>query len=69
MKPDFSELISDYNGHSFFLNETGLKKAMEVVYDKGKNDGINEVLSWLSTMDYLSDNIKYIKEEWENQNK
>lgn len=67
MKPDFLQLLSEHNGHTFFLNESGLERAMEIVYEKGKNDGINEFLNWLSNMEYLSDNIQYIKEEWENQ--
>jgi hypothetical protein len=32
------------------------------------NLGVNDVLNWLSKMDYLSDNIEYIIEEWYNLN-
>jgi hypothetical protein len=37
---------------------------MEQSYEMGRQD----VLQWLSKMDYLSDNINYILEEWKNQN-
>ena len=30
--------------------------------------GTEDVLKWLSNMDYLSDNITYIIEEWKNSN-
>jgi hypothetical protein len=33
------------------------------------NLGTKKVLDWLSKQDYLSDNINYILEEWDNQNK
>jgi hypothetical protein len=29
--------------------------------------GTKEVLDWLSKMDYLSDNIDYIIDEWNNR--
>lgn len=67
MKPDFFELIKQYNNHSVFLDLDGITDAMNICYEMGKNDGNKEVLEWLSKMDYLSDNIQYIKEEWENQ--
>jgi len=31
--------------------------------------GVKKVLEWLSNQDYLSNNIGYILEEWDNQNK
>ena len=68
MKPDFLKLIQEHNNHSAFLNLEGLMKAMKISYQMGKSDGNDEVLDWLSKMDYLSDNIQYIKEEWKNQN-
>lgn len=68
MKPDFLTLVFEHNGHSTFLNPEGMVKAMNVVYQMGKENGNNEVLDWLSKMDYLSDNIQYIQEEWNNQN-
>lgn len=67
-KPDYIDLIKEHNGHSVFLDLKGLSNAMDICYKKGKLEGQNEVLEWLSKMDYLSDNIQYIKEEWENQN-
>ena len=69
MKPDFLELIQEHNGHSAFLDLKGLVKAMEICYEMGKTQGSQDVLTWLSNMEHLSDNIIYIKEEWENQNK
>lgn len=68
MTPDFLKLIQEHNNHSAFLNVEGLMKAMKISYQMGKSDGNDEVLDWLSKMDYLSDNIQYIKEEWKNQN-
>lgn len=68
MKQDFLNLILEHNGHSAFLNLDGLMKAVKIVYQQGKEDGNQEVLDWLSSMDYLSDNVDYIKEEWKNQN-
>lgn len=68
MKPDYLELIREYNSHSILLDKDGCTKAMDICYEKGRVDGSNEVLSWLSKMDYLSDNIQYIKDEWKNQN-
>lgn len=68
MTPDFLKLIQEHNNHSAFLNVEGLMKAMKISYQMGKSDGNDEVLDWISKMDYLSDNIQYIKEEWKNQN-
>jgi hypothetical protein len=65
MSIDFYQLMKNHNIHSQFLNESGIVKALEESYKMGTSD----VLEWLSKMDYLSDNIQYIKEEWENQNK
>jgi hypothetical protein len=31
--------------------------------------GSKEILEWLSKMEYLSDNINYIIDEWNNINK
>jgi uncharacterized protein YjgD (DUF1641 family) len=49
---------------SFVLDKEGVFKAMELSYELGSK----EVLEWLSKMDYLSDNIGYIIEEWNNKN-
>jgi hypothetical protein len=49
---------------SFVLDKEGVFKSMELSYELGSK----EVLEWLSKMDYLSDNIDYIIEEWNNKN-
>lgn len=67
MTPDFFGLIKQHNNHSVFLDTDGMTKALKLCYYMGKKDGNKEVLEWLSKMDHLSDNIQYIKEEWENQ--
>lgn len=67
MKPDFFDLLEKHNGHSKFLNAEAVVKAMKICYQLGLEDGNNEVLDFFSKMDYLSDNIEYIKEEWQNQ--
>ena len=69
MKPDFLYLIQEHNNHSAFLNTKGMVEALRISYKEGKKDGVQEVLSWLSKMGHLSDNMEYIIEEWKNQNK
>jgi hypothetical protein len=49
---------------SFILDKECVFKSMELSYELGSK----EVLDWLSKMDYLSDNIGYIIEEWNNKN-
>lgn len=51
--------------HNSFLDKRTVEKCMNESY----NLGVNDVLSWLSTQDHLSDNITYIIEEWKNQKK
>jgi hypothetical protein len=51
--------------NSFVLDKDGVIKSMEESYELGSK----EVLHWLSKMEFLSDNIPYIIEEWENKNK
>jgi hypothetical protein len=51
--------------NNIILNEKNIIKSMEESYDLGAK----EVLDWLSKMDYLSDNIGYLIDEWENLNK
>lgn len=46
----------------FVFDKNGVFKSMEQSYELGTRD----VLTWLSKMDYLSDNIEYIVEEWNN---
>lgn len=69
MSPNFHDIMKEHNVHHMFLNETGVIKALEQSFNMGKTEGENEVLSWLSEMNHLSDNIKYILEEWENRKK
>ena len=47
------------------LDKDGVIKSIEESYELGSKD----VLEWLSKMDYLSDNITYIIEEWNNTQK
>jgi|688.fasta_scaffold45270_10 hypothetical protein len=59
------EIIYEKNVKSMFvLDKEGVFKSMEQAYELGSQ----EVLDWLSKMDYLSDNIDYIIEEWNNKN-
>lgn len=51
--------------HSSFLDRRTVSQCMKDSYDLG----VEDVLNWLSTQAYLSDNIKYIVEEWKNQQK
>ena len=67
MKPDYLKILTEHNLSSIFLDQTGTIEAMEICFELGKKEGHKEILSWLTNMDYLSDNIQYIKEEWENQ--
>lgn len=67
MKPDYLELLKKHNEHSFFIDTKGLTNAMSICYERGVSDGHDEVLEWLLKMDYLSDNIEYIIEEWKNK--
>ena len=47
------------------LDKDGVIKSMEESYELGSK----EILEWLSKMEYLSDNINYIIDEWNNINK
>lgn len=66
MKPNFERIINESNNHSTLLDKKGLVSGMEKCYYQGVFDGQQELIEWLSKMDYLSDNINYILEEWEN---
>lgn len=63
MKTELKEIIEKNIIHNSFLDKQSVENCIEESY----NLGVNDVLSWLSKMDYLSDNIKYIIEEWNNQ--
>jgi hypothetical protein len=59
------EIFENTIPHSVFLDKKSIISCMYQSYMLGTED----VLEWLSNMEYLSDNIKYIKEEWYNQQK
>jgi len=65
MKPELEKIIENNIVNNVFLDKESIQKCVEESY----NLGVNDVISWLSNMDYLSANIKYIIEEWNNQNK
>lgn len=64
MKPELKEIIEENIVHNLFLDRTSVEKCVNESY----NLGIKDVLDWLSKQDYLSDNVEYIIEEWNNQN-
>jgi hypothetical protein len=63
MKPELEKIIENNIVNNVFLDKESIQKCVEESY----NLGVNDVLDWLSKMDYLSDNLKYIIEEWNNQ--
>jgi hypothetical protein len=65
MENKLEEIYEKNINTNFILDKTGVIKCMEESYELGSK----EVLDWLSKMDFLSDNIPYIIEEWENKNK
>jgi hypothetical protein len=65
MKSELEKIIENNIVNNVFLDKESIQKCVEDSY----NLGVNDVLDWLSKMDYLSDNLKYIIEEWNNQNK
>jgi len=65
MKPSLEKILNTYVVHTGFFDKNSVEKCMEQSYDLGAK----EFIEWLSQQDYLSDNINYIIEEWENQNK
>jgi hypothetical protein len=65
MKSELEKIIENNIVNNVFLDKESIQKCVEESY----NLGVNDVISWLSNMDYLSANIKYIIEEWNNQNK
>ena len=65
MKPSLEKILNTYVVHTGFFDRNSVEKCMEQSYDLGTK----EFIEWLSQQDYLSDNINYIIEEWENQNK
>jgi hypothetical protein len=65
MKSELEKIIENNIVNNLFLDRESVQKCTEESY----NLGVNDVLNWLSKQDYLSDNIEYIIEEWNNQNK
>ena len=62
MEKKLQEIYEKNINNNFVLDKDGVIKSMEESYELGSK----EVLDWLSKMDYLSDNINYIIEEWNN---
>jgi hypothetical protein len=65
MEKKLQEIYEKNISNNFMLDKDGVIKSMEESYELGSK----EVLDWLLKMDYLSDNINYIIEEWNNINK
>jgi len=65
MEKKLQEIYEKNISNNFMLDKDGVIKSIEESYELGSK----EVLDWLSKMDYLSDNINYIIEEWNNINK
>ncbi len=65
MEKKLQEIYEKNISNNFILDKDGVIKSMEESYELGSK----EVLDWLSKMDYLSDNINYIIDEWNNRKK
>jgi hypothetical protein len=65
MKQKLKEIYEKNINSTYVLDKDEVFKSMEQSYELGNK----EVLDWLSKMDYLSDNIEYIIEEWNNTKK
>jgi len=65
MEKKLQEIYEKNINNNFVLDKDGVIKSMEESYELGSK----EVLDWLSKIEYLSDNINYIIEEWNNINK
>jgi hypothetical protein len=65
MNKKLEEIYESSIPHSAFLDRRSVIYCMEQSYMLGTKD----VLEWLSKMDNLSDNIKYLIEEYHNQHK
>lgn len=61
----FSEIYENTIPHSAFLSESAIKSCMHQSYKLGTED----VIKWLLENKHLSDNIQYIVDEWNNQNR
>jgi hypothetical protein len=65
MDPELKKIYEKHIVHNSFLDQNSVESCMKDSF----NLGVKKVLEWLSKQDYLSDNINYIIEEWDNQNK
>lgn len=65
MEKKLQEIYEKNINNNFLLDKDGVIKSMEESYELGSK----EILEWLSKMEYLSDNINYIIDEWNNINK
>jgi uncharacterized protein YjgD (DUF1641 family) len=65
MEKKLQEIYEKNINNNFVLDKDGVIKSMEESYELGSK----EVLDWLLKMEYLSDNINYIINEWNNINK
>jgi hypothetical protein len=63
MNKKLEEIFEKNSNSNFILDKEAVFKSMEESYQLG----INEVLDWLHQMDYVTDKINYIIEEWNNQ--
>lgn len=65
MNNNLQEIYDNNIVHSSFLDKKNVEKCMEESY----NLGVKDVLDWISKQNYLSDNLNYLIEEWNNQTK
>jgi hypothetical protein len=63
MTKKFLEIYENEILHTSFLDKETVLKCMEDSYYLG----IKDVLSWMSEMNHISDNLSYIIEEYKNQ--
>jgi hypothetical protein len=61
----FTEIFENTIPHGSFLSESAIKSCMYQSYKLGNED----VIKWLLENKHLSDNIQYIVDEWNNQNR
>jgi beta-lactamase class D len=60
MKPEFKKIYHDMIPHSSFLSEASILSCMYQSYQLGTED----IIDWLSKMDYLNKDVNSIKSEW-----
>ena len=64
MKERLNEIYEKNVSETYVIDKEGVVKSMKDAYILG----IADVFEWLSNMDYLTDNMQYIIDEWNNQN-